>query len=305
MADNTSPNFTIQDATVLIRDLGKIGGSLDIFCCATEVSFSTTVESEEIFCNRVKGVTDRFDSTPRAVLSITELNFNETVMERALNLSSSYATAPYQIRGNGLDPSTTPVSLAQVDGPYTPTYTGGDAIIALGNGFIISESIFAWTYNATTAVFTTTAITVDYASADTNLATGEIEYNSAADVSPIYYTYKYNPQTTGTKILVNPFTVSSNTEIGVRIIHEHATDDLVFVYDFWRGKIKPESELALKTASGDKVISITFQIDIFGDEVNHPGSPLYQLRIFSTTDWEATTPFYACLGSVLTTPLVE
>lgn len=303
------PDFSLSNGVVLIGDVGLIGGQLDIFCCAREISFEQTAETEEVICDRLVGIADRIDHTPRATVTLQELNFNTTVLERALGMVTTYNTTGYRVMGNGDNPNTVPTELAQVDGPHAPAYVGNFATVALNNALISGmESaseiawVNAWTRNPDGTFTIAAAFDVDYAHANTNLATGEIYFTAGgADPTPLYFTYRYMPVTPGSAILQNPWSTFGNTDVWIRIIHEHGNGVDLVIADFWRARARPDTTIQLKTVSGDNVVPVELVFDVFADKRYHPDSPLYEITF--DVIGRTTTPEYGCDGAAWATPI--
>lgn len=314
MPTSARPDFTLSNGIVLIGDVGLRGGSLDLFCCAREISFDQTVESEDVICDPIQGIADRIDHTPRATVTIEELNFNQVVLERALSVATSAAGAIDSARGyrtianSAVDdePHTLPTTMGHVDGPHAPVYAedglGVDqARIQLNNALILASGaanhIYAWIRNADgTFAAAPTPLSVDYGHADTNLATGEIVIDQGAThPSPLYFTYPFSPFTPGSTILRNPWQIFSVSDVWLRILHEHGNGTDLIVFDFWRARARPNASLQLKTVSGDRVVPVPLVFDVFSDARYHPGSPLYEITIDEIA--RAITPDYGCEGA--------
>jgi len=300
----STPDYTFANGYVLIGDLGLTsGGHLDVFCCAREISIDITAEEEEVFCDPTAGPVDRIDHSPRATISIQEINFNETILERALRLTTSYNTVGYRTVGKGTNPLTTPTMMTEVDGPYTPSYDGANnASIALANGFIVPATgqWEMWTYSEITGLFTSTAgFTPNLGASDP--AMGIINFTDATTPDTVYFTYNYSPMTVGSKEMKNPW-ASSYHDVFMRIVHEHGNGTDLVIFDFWRVKPKASQTLQLKTLSGDRVMPIDMEFDVFSDKRNHPDSPLFAITI--DTIGRTITPDYGCGGNTWATPIV-
>lgn len=304
MPTSARPGFSLSNGILLVGDVGVIGGRLDIFCCAREITFEQTAETEEIICDRLDGIADRIDHTPRATVTAEELNFNETTLTRALDMVITYNTDGYRTMGNGNDPNTVPTELSQVDGPHAQPATGPPYIVALNNPLIIENSVVVWTRNANGTFSAAVGWTPDYASAGTNLATGEVAYSAigAAD-DPIYFTYKYTPMTVGSTILSNPWTTVGNSDVWLRIIHQHGNGEDLIIVDFWRARARASASLNIKTVTGDNVIPVPLVFDVFADKRYHPDSPLYQITF--DVIGRTITPDYDCDGAAWATPIAE
>lgn len=310
MPTSARPEFTLSNGIVLVGDVGLRGGSLDLFCCAREISFEQSVESEDVICDPIQGIADRIDHTPRATVTLEELNFNQVVLERALSVATSAAGIVDSVRGyraiaNG-EPHILPTAVSQVDGPHAPVYADGglgadEARIQLNNALILAATtanhIFAWIRNADGSFAAApVALPVIYGHVDTNLPTGEIVVDmGATHPSPLYFTYPFSPFTPGSTILQNPWQIFSVSDVWVRILHEHGNGTDLIVFDFWRARARPNASLQLKTVSGDRVVPVPLVFDVFSDARYHPGSPLYEITIDEIA--RTITPDYGCEGA--------
>jgi hypothetical protein len=299
---SSKPDYTYSNGYVLIGDLGKeSGGHLDVFCCAREISIDITAEEEEVICDPTDGPVDRIDHSPRATVTLQELNFNETVLERALRLTASYNTVGYRTVGKGTNPNTVPTDMNEVDGPYAPTYNGNNAVVALANGFIIPDAnqIAMWTYDDSTDTFVTSAgFTVSLGTSDP--AIGVIAYSDVATPAIVYFTYNYSPMTPGSVELKNPWNTGAD-EAFMRIVHEHGNGTDLVIVDIWRVRPKANQSLQIKTLSGDRVLPVDFEFDVFADRRNHPDSPI--MAITFDTIGRTITPEYGCEGATWATPV--
>jgi len=298
----SKPDYTYSNGYVLIGDLGKeTGGHLDVFCCAREISIDITAEEEDVICDPVVGPVDRIDHSPSATVTLQELNFNETVLERALRLNASYNTVGYRTIGNGTNPLTPPTSMAQVDGPYGPTYVGTNATVALGNGFIVPSAtqMEMWTYDDATGVFTAVVgFTPNILASDPSI--GVINFDDAALSPVVYFTYNYSPMTPGSTELKNPWNTGAD-EMFMRIVHEHGNGTDLVIVDLWRVRPKASTSIKIKTLTGDRVLPIDMEFDVFADRRNHADSPI--MTITFDTIGRTITPEYACEGATWATPV--
>ncbi len=293
MADR--PETLLQNGSLWAADVGAINGRLDLLCCVTDVSYSQEVQQEDITCDRRVGRTDRLEYDPKGSLTISTLNFNETVLERWRNLTPSYNTAGYRTLANGDDPNTVPTLLSQVDGPHAPTYVATVASLAMNNANLIPDSVVAWTRNDD-GTFTVAAL--DNIDSSSDAAIGVITITVAALTPVLYFTYKYDPMPVGTLEMKNPFTSFFTSFQRFRFSSEQG--DYVWDYDFWKVKASNNFTAQLISSSGDLVYKTEGTFDIFADTRYHADSPIYAMskRVAAT----AFTPYYDCEGSVLSTP---
>lgn len=309
---SAKPGFTLSNGVVLLADVGKIGGELVIFCCSTDITIEQSATSEEIVCDVTQGLADRLDYNPRAVVTFRELNFNRTVLERALNLAASINSVGWRTMGKGDNPATTPTALSEVDGPHSltwvddldaPTGDGDEAIITLNNTLIIEGQVHAWSRGpAGNFVEITIGVTWNWDSDHTNLATGEVHVTyTGAKAGFAYFTYTYQPMTIGAVELFNPWTLSQ-TDVWLRVIHEHAQGEKLIIWDFWRARARPSQTTKIKSGSGDRVVPTELVFDVFADFRYHPESGLY--AITEDVIGRTITPEYGCDGAAWATPLV-
>jgi hypothetical protein len=302
MPTASRPNFTLSNGTVLVGDVGKSGGELDILCCARSIAFNVTADSEEIICDPLVGVVDRIDFNPRATLTIEELNVDETTLKRAFDLIASSNTYGYRIVGKGSNPATTPTSLSEVDGPHAPVYAADDADILLNNTLIMAGNITAWTRNNLGVFSLVATFTADYANAATNLATGELHIQDTGHNTPLYFTYKYQPMSIGAIELKNPW-ATLKTDVFLRIYHEHGDGVTLVVIDIWRARPKIGTTLQLKNATGARVVPLQLVFDVFADSRYHSDSDLFTITL--DTIGRVITPEtdYGCDGAAYATPV--
>ncbi len=293
---------TFVNAQVLIADVGLEGGTADLFCCTADVTIALEADRQNIVCDRRKPPVDVVTFNPSGTVTLREINFNTTVLQRAFLMSPSINTDGYRAMANGNDPNTTPSQDGDTDGPFSPSYTGNDAVITLNNALVIEDSIVAWT-KGTTGIFSVVAtFTANYANAATNLATGEIHITDTGTNTPLYFTYKYQPLSVGSTELKNPFNLQDNF-VFIRILHEHTNGTDLYLFDFWKAKVQPTGTLVPQSSTGDVIVSVEMVYDLFGDTRNHPDAPL---GIF-TKDLIANTitPFFDCAGATFATPVAS
>lgn len=300
MPTAAKPNFSVKNAVVMVGDLNKVGGTLDLLCCAREVSFAQNATVEDVVCNPTVGLADQIYHTPTLTITLEEANMDQTILQRIFNMSAATGAAGYMWVGKTNDPNVTPTALSEVDGPHVVTYVTHEAVITLNNGMVLDDSVVVWTRDATTGIFSLAAdVTVDYADADTNLATGEIHIDSAAlDPSPLYFTYKHRPYTPGSILLTNDWSATFASDVFLRIMHEHANGEDLIIYDIWRARAKPDITISLASVTGDRLVTVPLVFTAFADKRYHPESPLFGITV--DTIGRTVTPDYTCDGGAQT-----
>jgi hypothetical protein len=282
-------------------DRGKAGGQLDALCCARQITIEQTADEEEIVCDPMSGAAETIYTNPRMTITLEEANFDEVPLMRSLNLTRAINTYGYDIIGNGSDPNTTPTAIAHVDGPHAPTYVANEATVYLHNGLIIENSVVAWTRNSDGSFSNVAGFVADYADAETNLPTGELHYTDAADSSPIYFTYKYNPSTPGTIELANPWTIlQSEAEMFMKIYHNHANGEL-WIFNIWKVRPRLDATLDIKQVTGDRFLTVPMVFVAAADRRYHPDDPLMKIQIDSQD--RSITPDFGCDGALWATPI--
>lgn len=301
MPSSAKSGYTLSNATVLIGDVGVIGGELDVFCCSTDVTIAQSVTTQEITCDPLVGVADRIDYNPKAVVTIKELNFNPTTLERALGMVASINGVGWRTVGKGTDPATTPTDMSEVDGPYVPVYGGSDdATVALSNTLIIDGQVHMWVQNPNGSFSAVATFVPDYTDPKTALATGELYFVDSADTPVVYFTYTYQPMTIGSIELKNPWNLGRD-DVWIRIVHQHANGKDLIIFDFWRCRVQLNQTLTIKSSGGDRTVPLTLVFDVLADSRYHGDSDLFAITI--DTIGRTTTPDYGCIGAAWATPV--
>lgn len=279
-------DFTIPNAEVLIATKGNASGFDARLCCIATANITFSEDRVDFICEPAKGVVDSFYKNPSATIEIEDQNFNTISLRIAMNATSTTVNN-YKTVSNGGDPTTTPTSTTQTDGPFTPSWDDDDeAVVTLNSSWVISGSIVFWSYDGSTFTQENPTIT------ETDLNIGKLLLEDATQPTTLYATYKHYPLEAGVTALQNAFSTARNSYTIV-IRHKHASGDATYDIVFWKAKADMSGTFNVHDIAGDKV-TIPMKFMALADTDLHSDSPLYE--IFARAGTLTATPLIECAG---------